>query len=205
LLEHSDSYILKCVSAGILTKEPLYKYPLRNANLAVVLKAYAVATNQPYTITKEYEYLDVHKLYLTKGGFEWLLGVFKQYSLTYLRSTFGHVFINADEKDVGDLEYLGYNNLRGLSGERPKAGTKQKAVLVHRRGRRKVEYKFNTLRAARDEIFNLSRFYPIDEFTLYRIRKNTKRGTVYYYREEVRTLLPTNNRGAVTNLPHVRK
>jgi hypothetical protein len=201
LLEFSERYITRCIDIGILTKKKIHEYPLRNANLAMVLKAYAVSTHKPYTVDKNFEVLDDHKLYLTDGGFEWLLATFSMHSLQYLRSTFHFVFSNATEDDIDNPKYMGYNNFRGITGDRPKAGTKQKAVLVHTQGKLVKEYRFDTLREARKELLMLSRFYPIDEFTLYRIRKN--KGSTY--RSEVRTVLPENKRGAVSNLPHLRK
>jgi len=199
--EFSELYITRCVTAGVLTKEKIRKYPLRSANLAIVLKAYAVVTYSPYTLSNDYDLLEDHKLYLTDDGLVWLIEVFKTHSLTYLKSTFRFVFSNANFKDISDINYIGYNNFRGITGDKLKAGSKQPAVIVHKN----KEYKFDTLHEARKEILMMSRFYPIDEFTLYRIRKNTKNGKTYHYRNKVRTILPPTQRGVESNLPHLRR
>jgi hypothetical protein len=167
----------------------------------MVLKAYAVETHVPYTISNDYNVLEDHELYLTDGGLDWLLSVFTKHSLAFLRSTFQFVFSQATEDDIDNIKYTGYNNFRGITGNKPKAGTKQRAVLVHKR----KEYLFDTLREARHEVLLLSRFYPIDEFTLYRIRKNTKKDKTYYYRDKVPILLKETKRGRALNLPHLRK
>lgn len=114
---------------------------------------------------------------------------------------FKFVFSNATEEDIDKVTYQGYNNFRGITGDKPKAGTKQKAVLVHK----DKEYTFETLREARKEVLMLSRFYPIDEFTLYRVRKLTKKGKPTYYREKVKIILEPTKRGRNSNLPHLRK
>lgn len=114
---------------------------------------------------------------------------------------FKFVFSQATEEDIDNVKYQGYNNFRGIIGDKPKAGTKQSAILMHK----DKEYSFTTLREARKEVLMLSRFYPIDEFKLYRIRKNTKNGKVYYYKEEVELILKESKRGRDSNLPHLRK
>ena len=171
----------------------------------MVLKAYAVETNVPYSVTNNYAVLSDYKLYLTDGGLEWLIHGFKKHSFTFLRSTYQFVFSNAKEEDVGDLEYLGYNNFRGVTGDKPKAGTKQKSILLHSHCGKVTEYKFDTLHEGRAEVLQLTRFYPIEEFVLYRIRKLTKKGKATYYREKVRLILPPTKRGVKSNLPHIRR
>lgn len=203
--EHSYSYIKKCIKLGILTNESPRKYPLRNANLAMVLKLYATSSRQPYTITNAYEVLDHYTYYLTEGGFDWLLYTFNKHSLEFLRSNFSVIFTAAKKEDVLDPQYQGYANFRGDKGDRPKAGTKQKAILIHQRGHVKKEYKFDTLKEARETVLDLSRFYPIDQFELYRIRKYNRKGSISYGRSKVDILLPTSKRGVNSNLPHLRK
>jgi hypothetical protein len=192
---------------GILTDKPIRKYPLRAANLAMVLKAYAVASRLPYTVDNHnFDELSEYRLYLTEGGLEWLYNLFKQYSLAYLRSTFQFIFSAATEADVQNPEqYAGYNNFRGTIGDMPKAGTKQKAILVRRVGRVDRKYEFNSILEAREEFFNLSRYFPADQFKLYRIRKNTKRGKVYYYEQEIPLVLEKSKRGVAVNLPHLKE
>lgn len=208
--EHSEKYIERCKEIGILTSESIRKYPLRSTNLAIVLKAYAVATHQPYQLTNEYDVLSDHVLYLTPSGFDWLIHFFSERSLAYLKSTFRFVFIKAsNEETVIDPEFEGYSNFRGDTGKKPKAGSKQGAVLVRTYGpsknKRTQEFKFDTLHEARSEVIRFTRFYPVDQFTLYRIRKNTKKGKVSYYRSKVPLFLEENNRGKVINLPNVRR
>jgi hypothetical protein len=198
--------ILDCIRLGILTESPLRKYPLRAANLAVVLKAYAIEAKLPYTLNNQkFDELSDYKLYLTDAGLEWLFNVFKQHSLPFLRSAFQFVFSNATEADIQNPEYVGYNNFRGITGDRPKAGTKQKAVLVRKVGRTLREYKFDSIREARREFLYLSRFYPVEQFKLYRIKKNTKKGKVSYYRDEIPLILKESKRGVPVNLPHLKE
>lgn len=199
--------INKCKELGILTETSLRKYPLRAANLAVVLKAYAITALQPYKIDNQnLDVLAGYKLYLSEAGYEWLLDVFSQYSLAYLRSAFQFVFSNASEEDLKSPEkYSGYNNFRGTVGDKPKAGTKQKAVLVRRVGRVDRRTEFDSILKAREEFFNLSRYLPASQFKLYRVRRQTKKGKVYFYEEEIPLILERNNRGVDSNLPHLRR
>jgi len=211
MLEHTELYIEKCKEIGILTEDKIRKYPLRDANLVFVLKAFAIDTNRPFTIhSTNFDIVTDHELYLTDGGLAWLFDFFGTHSYQYLKSVFSFVFTQASEKDITDFEnYQGYSNFKGLTGVRPKAGTKQRAVLVHTFGpvnnKQTVEYKFNNLNDARTEVLMLTRYYPIEEFTLYRIRKLTKRGKVYYYRNEIPLFLEESKRGMNTNLPHLRR
>lgn len=204
--EFSAKYIERCIIVGILTKEEIHKYPLRSANLAMVLKAYAVASHQPYDLSKgSYALLDPYKLYLTEEGFDWLLGVFNSHSFRFLRRTFPFVFTMAKRDDVSDPNYQGYRNFRGLIGDRPKAGTKQGAVLVRTYGRnneRTQEFKFKTLKKAREELVRFLRFYPPEEFTLYRLKKQKVGGKYKYYRSEVPLMLEENNRGIALRGSH---
>lgn len=189
--EFSAKYIKRCVRIGILTEEEIHKYPLRSANLAMVLKAYAIASKQPYELKGSFKILDHYNLYLTEEGFEWLLGFFQMHSFKFLRRTFTFVFSLAERRDVANPDYQGYRNFRGLTGDRPKAGTKQGALLVRTYGRnneRTQEYSFKNLREARKEVFRFLRFYPPEQFTLYRIHKQG-------HRVKVPLILEPNNRG----------
>lgn len=152
--------------------------------------------NMPYTLHPRLtKHMPDTDYYLTVGGFEWMLFTLKQYSFAYLKSTFPLLYAAAKADCVADPTYEMYGNFRGVVGEAPKAGTKQKAILVHRKGRVEHEYKFDTLREARKEVISLTRFYPASAFTLYRIRKNTKRGKVSYYKSKVPLILEPTNRG----------
>jgi hypothetical protein len=117
-----------------------------------------------------------------------------------LRSTFPHVFANL--KDIKELEtYFGLNNFKGLVGENYKAGTKNKAILVRTFGVNKIEYEFDTLVEARKEVLSLSRYYPLEQFTLYYLFKN-KKGV--YYKQKAPLILESNRRGVSINLPHLK-
>lgn len=202
-----EHLISKCKQLGILTETSTRKYPLRTANLAAVLKAYAITARQPYKIDNQnLDELRDYTLYLTEAGYEWLLDVFGQFSLAFLRSAFQFVFSNATEADLKKPEkYAGYRNFKGTIGDRPKAGTKQKAVLVRRVGRVDRRTEFDSILKAREEFFNLSRYFPAEQFKLYRVRKQTKKGRVYYYEEEIPLILEQNKRGVDSNLPHLRR
>lgn len=205
---YTDAYVAKCKELGILTDDSIRKYPLRAANLAMVLKAYATDTNQPYTLNNQ-RYSEVFSdfaLYLTEGGLEWLFDFFTRHSLSFLKSTFQFLFTNATQFEVDHPEtYAGFNNLRGTVGDRPKAGTKQGAILVRTCGNLKKTYTFDSILEAREEFFNISRYYPVEEFTLYRVRKLLKKGKTTYYKEQIPLILPPSRRGLAVNLPNVRR
>jgi hypothetical protein len=111
----------------------------------------------------------------------------------------------ATAADISNPDYQGYKNFRGLRGVKPKAGTKQQAILVRTVGRTKRETHYETLLEARQAVIDLTRFYPADEFKLYRIRVNRKNGKETYYRSEVPLFIDSSKRGAVVNLPNVKK
>jgi hypothetical protein len=211
MLEHTDKYIERCVEIGILTKEPIRKYPLRASNLAMLLKAYAISTNKPYTIDNQrYHLLQDYKVYVTDEGLLWLYDLFSGHSLNFLKRTFQYLFINV--KNIEEVSYChlmpSLANFRGEVGEQPKAGSKQAAILVRSFGKNnkvKKEFHYPELRLARQAVLELTRFYPVDEFKLYRIRKLTKKGKVTYYREEVPILLEPSKRGLSNNLPNTRR
>lgn len=196
---YSDAYINKCKELGILTDEPIRKFPLRSANLAIVLKAYAITAHLPYGIdNRSFHILDDYKLYLTDDGLEWLIQTFKQFSFPYLRSTFQFVFSGATKDDIDNVNYFGYGNFRGITGEKPKAGTKQKAILVRsygKNGKIKKEFPFDTIREARQAVLELTRFYPMEQFKLFRIRTQKKNGKEYTFRSEIPLILEKSKRG----------
>lgn len=205
----TQRYLDRCLALGVLTKESLRKYPLRSSSLALVLKAYANAARRPYTIDNQrYDLLDEYQMYLTDAGIEWLFDAFQQHSLNFLRSVYQHVFVKATEEDLKDLyHYEGCQNFLGVTGDKPKAGTKQRALIVRSYGKNnkiKKEFEFDTLREARVELMNLLRFYPLEQFELYRIRKLTKKGKVTYYKEKVPIIVGESKRGHTGNLPNTR-
>lgn len=209
--EHSDAYIAKCLELGILTKAPIRKYPLRAANLGIVLKAYALTAHKSYTLNnRDYSVLAGHNLYLTDDGLAWLYESFRRYTFAYLRSTFQFVFSKATPDDIVNLEtYEGMRNFQGTLGDKPKAGSKRGAVLVRSYGKdRKItkEFIFESIVLARKEALNLTRYYPADEFKLYALRplKPKADGSINYCRVEIPLVLPPSMRGVHSNLPNVR-
>lgn len=207
--ENADAYIFKCKKVGILTEEDIRKYPLRSANLACVLKAYAISARLPFTIDNHnYSILDEHKLYLTDGGLEWLLEFFKQYDLSFLRYTFQFLFAMAKPSDIANQDYQGYQNFKGVKGEKPKAGTKQRAFIERCYGKNnkiKKTYEFDNIREARLAVLDMTRFYPADQFKLYRIRLGRRNGKDFYSKSEIPLFIEKSKRGAVINLPNVRR
>lgn len=203
-MELAHELIDKCISTGILTKGKIRKYPLRPGNIAVVLKAYALKVRMPFVIeTQNLKELEPYKLYLTKEGLSWLINEFKQYTPVFLRTAFQFVFSNASAKDFEDIEnYINLNNFKGLSGSNYKVGTTHPAVLVRTNGKLKVETEYDTLAEARQDVLHLTRFYPADQFKLYRLIKAKTKDV--YYRYEVPLFLEANRRGVPVNLPHLK-
>lgn len=172
----------------------------------MVLKAYALESRLPYSIdNKNYDILD-EKLYLTDEGIEWLYSIFRKHSFGYLRRVFQFVFSKATPASLKQLEtYEGLNNFRGTTGERPKAGSKQKAILIRRHGRVEQVFNFDTIHEARQEVLMLTRFYSPDELTLYRVRTQNKKGREYQFKEKIPLLLGESKRGLAINLPHLKE
>jgi hypothetical protein len=206
-MEQSHDYIVSCINTGILTKQILRKYPLSSANIAVVVKAYALKLRMPFIIdTLNFEELTEYRLYLTDAGLEWLIQEFKQYTLVFLRTAFQFVFSNATQKDIDNLEqYKGLNNFKGLIGTNYKVGTTHPALLVRTYGKNnklKIETRYDTLVEARKEVLYLTRFYPAEQFTLYRLAKSKSKDV--YLKYEVPLFLKENRRGVPINLPHLK-
>ena len=206
-MELAHELIEKCKSTGILTEASIRKYPLRSGNIAVVLKAYALKLRMPFIIdTVNLEELDVYRLYLTDVGLEWLINEFKGYTLAFLRTGFQFVFSNAGVKDLENLEsYRGLSNFKGLSGINFKIGQRNPAVLIRSYGKNglmKLETKYDTLAEARKDVLHLTRFYPAEQFTLYRLAKSKSKGV--YLKHKVPLFLEENRRGVSVNLPHLK-
>jgi hypothetical protein len=195
-----DKYIDQCITVGILTTEKIRKYPLRPGNIAVVLKTYSLHSKLPFTLdNNDVSIYDGYVLYLTKDGYNWIIQEFKKYTLIFLRSSFQHLFANL--KSVEKLEeHNGLNNLKGITGINYKEGTLNGAILIRKQGVRTHELYFTTLAEARKEVINLTRFYPIENFTLYRTGK--VKGV--YYKQKVPLILESNRRGVPVNLPHLK-
>ena len=178
-------------------EEKIRKYKLKPGNLAVILKVFALYNKIPFeynTHDLSTDYLN-YDLYLTKHGYEWLITEFKKYTLPYLRTTFSHIFLRLNDLERLD-NYNGLNNFKGTSGANYKAGTKASAILIRKQGVRTHELYFTTLAEARQEVINLTRFYPVENFTLYLVSKNVK--------QKVPLILETNRRGMAINLPHLK-
>jgi hypothetical protein len=195
MITYTDAYLVKCLEFGILTKEKIRKYPLRQANLAIVLKTYAVKTNQPYDLTSQRYDIIPEGYYLTEAGFLWLLDVYSEYSVEFLKRTFPFTFVTLKSKEHLDPSFSGYANFRGDRGDKPPTGTKQKAILVHRYKRAFKEYHFDTIKEARERLFELSSIYPVTDFLLYRVRKLNKNGKETFYKEKIPTFIEKSDRG----------
>jgi hypothetical protein len=206
-MEIAHELIEKCKSTGILTEASIRKYPLRSGNIAVVLKAYALKVRMPFIIeASKLKELDVYKLYMTDAGLDWLINEFKKYTLAFLRTGFQFVFSNAGVKDLENLkDYRGLNNFKGLVGINYKVGTTHPALLVRQYGKNNkmiLETQYDTLVEARKDVLYLTRFYPLEQFTLYRLTKS--KGKDVYSRYKVPLFLETNRRGVPINLPHLK-
>jgi hypothetical protein len=206
-MELAHELIEKCKSIGIFTEASIRKYPLRSGNIAVVLKAYALKLRMPFTIdTVKLNELDVYKLYMTDAGLDWLINEFKKYTLAFLRTGFQFVFSNASVKDLENIDhYSGLNNFKGISGINFKMGTRNPALLVRRYGKNNkmiLETQYDTLVDARKDVLHLTRFYPAEEFTLYRLAKSKSKGI--YLKHKVPLFLEENRRGVSVNLPHLK-
>ena len=56
---------------------------------------------------------------------------------------------------------------------------------MHKYKRVSREYFFERLYEAREFILTSSRFYPLEDFKLYRVRKQTRKGKLQTFREEL--------------------
>jgi hypothetical protein len=200
---HTDAYIDKCLILGILTTDNIRKYPLRSANLAVVLKVYATFAGLPYQLNnQQYEKVfATYRLYLTDQGLQWLFEEFKQHSLSFWLRLFPFIFNQITEKDIQRLEkHPAFGNFKGKRGVRTVAGSKQRAILEIKINKATKKIHYNSVAEARKAVLELSRFYPVDHFLLYRIKQDRNRS----YPQLIPTILKESKRGAVCNLPHVR-
>lgn len=168
----------QCNDEGILTEEPIRKFPLTLSNLHVVLKMYAINTFQPYTYTLEKGIATTY--YLTDKGLEMFYDFFKTHTFTYCRSLFSHILMHVEEGFIPET-CKDFSNFRGVDGIRRVAGTKQKALIIRTVGRCKRQYPFDSIKEARDTLRIWLTRYPIEEFKLYRIRE--QKG--YTFKEEL--------------------
>ena len=170
----------KCKEEGILTEEPIRKFPLSLSNLHVVLKMYAVENYIPYSYKLEKGVVTTY--YLTDEGLEWFYEFFRNHSLSYCRSLFSQLFARAKDEDFKDLRnYKYFSNFRGTNGVHNSSGTKQKALVTRTVKRCVREYPFDSIREAREHLRIWLTQYPIEEFKIYRIRE--QKGTTF--KEEI--------------------
>lgn len=195
-----ETFVNQCINIGILTEEKIKKFKLQPGNIAIVLKLFALYNKVPFEYnTQNLNEYKNYNLFLTKQGYEWLINEFKKYTLSFLRSTFTHIFIRLD--NLNDLDtFDGLNNFKGITGTNYKSGTKAGAILVRKQGVHTHELYFTTLAEAREEVINLTRFYPVENFTLYIVSKNKNS----YYKNKVPLILESNRRGVPVNLPHLK-
>ena len=166
------------IEEGILTKEKIRKYPLKLTNLQVVLKIYAVETYQPFTFNIRDMKGVATDYYLTDKGLQWVYDFFKDKTLDYVRSLFSQLFVRATQDTLQHIDtYPYFNNFRGTIGVYGQRGTKQRAIVIRKVGRAERRYEFDTIVEAREQLRIWLTVYPIEEFTLYRLRVTEKKGT----------------------------
>lgn len=170
------THSLKC--KGILTEEPIRKFPLTYSNLQVILKIYAIECHKPFTCKLEKGVSTTY--YLTDEGLEWFYDFFRTHSFNYCRSLFSQLLIKAEE-GFDPSTYSCFSNFRGTDGIHTEAGTKQKALIIRTVGRCQRKYPFDSIKEARATLRIWLTQYPIEEFKLYRVR--TQKGTTF--KEEI--------------------
>lgn len=175
------------LTLNIITKERIRKYPLKLTNLQVILKIYAVTTHQPFRfyiygmkgIPSEY--------YMTDYGLEWMYDFFRGKSLDYARSLFSNLFTRANQSDLDHPElYKGFSNFRGVDGSCNKAGSKQPALIIRKIGKVEHKYEFDSIYDARTQLNVWLTLYPMEQFSIYRIKTN-KQG--YTFKEQLKLVL----------------
>lgn len=176
--------LLKCKDEGLLTDEPIRKYPLSYSNLQVVLKIYAVLHHLPHLPTLKKGVATTY--YLTDKGIEWFYDFFRSKPFDYCRSLFSYLLIHA-KPNFEPSEYPYFSNFRGTDGVPTPRGTKQKALITRQVGRCLRKYHFDSIKEARDTLRLWLTLYPIEEFKLYRIR--TQKGCTF--KEELKLIIDT--------------
>ena len=175
------------IELGYLTKDKIREHPLRYTNLQTVLKVYAINTCQSFSL---YVYKKVNiptEFFLTDCGLEYLYDFFRSKDLAYCRATFNYLFTHATEYNVKHPEEFSYfDNFRGTKGIKTRAGSKQPALIVRKVGNAERKYNFNSIAEARDQLKIWLTVYPIEQFTLYRIRTN-KNG--YKFKDKLKLII----------------
>lgn len=134
--------------------------------------------------------------YLTDEGLEMFYTFFKTHSFQYCRSLFSNLLVRATEKTLLHPEdYAYFNNFRGTSGRNTELGTKQKAMITRKVKRSTRVYHFDSIKEARQTLNIWLTLYPIEEFTLYRVR--TQKGTTF---KEKIPLIVDNTKSASRNI-----
>ena len=182
---------------GIITKEKLYKYPLKATNLQVLLKVYATLTYQPFDYyTKVIGLKGVAtEYYTTPEGIQWLYNFFSNKTLKFARVLCSNLFVRAKEETLKHLDtYPYFNNFRGTSGVQAIQGSKTPALIIRTVGKRQYRYEFKSIYEARQMLNYWLLSNPIEQFAIYRIK--TKDG--YTFKEQIKTLVerkPNKNMG----------
>lgn len=112
---------------------------------------------------------EITDCYMTDKGLDWFYTFLRSKSLPFLRRTFPSVF-NHYVDGTPFEEYIGLNNFRGVRGVNKRAGTVQRAMVTRRVKRCIRTYHFANIAQAREQLRIWLRYYPEDEFTLYRVR-----------------------------------
>lgn len=194
--EQIERYLDACVRVGILTEKKIHKWYLKPGNLAAVVKVYALITRQTfvYNTSEIGEQFKSYKYCITEGGMQWFVRALSQYSFEYLRSTFGLLFAAAPDKSVLDhpQTFQAFNNFYGVTGAKTPAGSKQAALIIHKRQGVIKEHHFKSIKEARQWLLHMSSFYPLTEFTVYRIRRTAHKGT---WKEQIPTVAVRSHGG----------
>lgn len=180
-----------------LTTEPIRKFPLRNTSLAAFRKICAVINNEPFEFNLRKLDRSASVYYLTDEGLNLLYDFTKAHDLTYMRSLLSILFIRATEYDIQHPETFSfYSNFRGTTGARRQSGILQKALIVRQVGKVERKYYYDSIKEAREQLKVWLRYYPIEQFTLYRVRPK-------YGREKIKLL--TENKNNLENYNRSRK
>jgi len=116
--------------------------------------------------------------YLTEKGLNIFYEFFKTHSFNYCRSLFSNLLVRATPDHLKNPStYPYFNNFRGTSGKKRDPGTKQRALIIRKVKRCERRYEFDSIKEARQHLTIWLTMYPIEEFTLYRIR--TQKGTTF--------------------------
>lgn len=169
------------------------KYPLREYNFRVICKCYAMFFNIPYL----FDITDVGgqftDCYMTDYGLNWFYNFLRSKDIPYLKTIFPHLFIRIPA-DTTHLDYATcsvFNNFRGVTGVKRRAGTLQRAMVERRVKRCTRKYEFDSIAEARQQLMLWLRYYPAEEFTLYRVRE--QKG--YTIREQIPLVVDNSKRG----------